>query len=418
MSLWSPSLEGRPGPALRALPAPGAEASRPLSLRRLSELPTATVLLALVATLCAVGLVMVGSASPLVSDSLYGSPYALLAREVLWMALGGLALFATARLDYRRWRRFSGLMVAVTFVGLVAVLAPGIGVSSNGSSRWLGAGEVRLQPSELMKLALVLFGAHLVARQSARATRTRRIVGPVVTLAVAAAGLILLQPDMGTALVLACITLALLFGGGVPVRRMVEMLAALAFLAVVVGLLDPYRRARLLSFLNPSAHQAGSGYQVLQSLIGLGSGHLVGLGLGAGHAKWGVLPNAHTDFIFSVIGEELGLFGTLFVLVVLGALAWFGLRAAARAPDRYGALVALALVAWISSEAVINMGAVVGLLPVTGIPLPFISFGGSSLLITMAAAGILINVARQERPEPVAVPAPARKPLAGRGRRR
>ena len=206
-----------------------------------------------------------------------------------------------------------------------------------------------------------------------------------------------MQPDMGTALVIAAITLALLFGSGLPMGPVMKVLGILTGLAVVIALLDPYRRARLFAFLDPGAHQSGSGYQVLQSLIGLGSGHLTGLGLGAGRQKWGFLPNAHTDFIFSVVGEEMGLVGALLVLALLGGVAWFGLRAAARAPDRFGSLLAIALVAWLTSETVINVGAVVGLLPVTGIPLPFISFGGSSLVITMFAAGLLMNVARHER---------------------
>jgi cell division protein FtsW len=175
----------------------------------------------------------------------------------------------------------------------------------------------------------------------------------------------------------------------------VKVLVVLGVLGVLVGLIDPYRRARLLAFLDPTAHASGSGYQVAQSLIGLGSGHLVGLGLGSGRIKAGSLPNAHTDFIFSVIGEELGIVGAVAVLGLLIALCWMGLRAAEQAPDRFGTLVGIGLVAWIASETFINVGAVVGLLPVTGIPLPFISFGGSSLVITMAAAGILVNIARQ-----------------------
>jgi cell division protein FtsW len=168
-------------------------------------------------------------------------------------------------------------------------------------------------------------------------------------------------------------------------------------LALVVAIASPYRRERLLSFLDPSAHGNGSGYQVVQSLIGLGSGHLLGSGLGGGQQKWGFLPNAHTDFIFSVIGEELGFIGAIAVLLLLGSFVWFGIRAATRSADRFGGLLAIGLVAWLASETLINIGAVIGVLPVTGIPLPFISFGGSSLVITMAAAGILINIARQEK---------------------
>jgi len=224
------------------------------------------------------------------------------------------------------------------------------------------------------------------------------VIGPLLLVAAAAAGLVVLQPDMGTALVLGCITFALIFASGVRMGPILKLLGVVSALALVVGIVEPYRRARLLSFLDPGAHASGSGYQVVQSLIGLGSGHLFGLGLGAGRQKWGYLPNAHTDFIFSVIGEELGLVGALCVLALLGAFAWFGLRAAARAPDRFGGLLAVAIVAWIAAETVINVGAVIGILPVTGIPLPFISFGGSSLVITMVATGILVNIARQERP--------------------
>jgi cell division protein FtsW len=174
----------------------------------------------------------------------------------------------------------------------------------------------------------------------------------------------------------------------------------------VVGLADPYRRDRILSFLNPGAHQSGSGYQVWQSLIGLGSGHVFGLGLGGGREKWGTLPNAYTDFIFSVVGEELGLIGAFALLALFFGLAWFGLRAATRAPDRFGSLLAVGITTWISSQVIINIGAVIGVLPVTGIPLPFISFGGSSLIVTMAAVGILLNIAAQERAAP---PAPHRR---------
>ena len=174
---------------------------------------------------------------------------------------------------------------------------------------------------------------------------------------------------------------------------------------MVFALSDAYRRDRILSFINPGAHQSGSGYQVWQSLIGLGSGQLFGLGLGGGREKWGTLPNAQTDFIFSVVGEELGLVGAVVVLALFFALAWYGFRAASRAPDRFGCLLAVGVTTWITSQAVINIGAVIGVLPVTGIPLPFISFGGSSLVITLAAVGILMNIAVQER----SAPAPVRR---------
>jgi cell division protein FtsW len=359
-------------------------------------LPTSSLLLALIGALCVFGVVMVGSASEVVSIATYGSPWAILLREAMWMAIGLVVLVVTCRVDYRRWRRLAVPLLVVSLVLLLVVLVPGIGVTAGGSSRWIGFGQFRIQPSELAKLALAIFGADLVTRRERRGGDHRTIIGPLLLAAALAGGLVLLQPDMGTALVLAGMTLALLVASGVSMRPLVKVGGGLVVLAVIVGVIEPYRRARLLSFLDPTAHAKGSGYQVVQSLIGLGSGHVIGLGLGSSHEKWGLLPNAHTDFIYSVIGEELGFVGAICVLLALGAFAWFGLRAAQRSPDRFGSLLSVTLVAWIASETFINIGAVVGLLPVTGIPLPFISFGGSSLVITLAAAGMLVNVARHE----------------------
>ena len=354
-----------------------------------------TLLLVDVVLLSVIGLVMVGSASSVISITTYGSPYAILIRETMWMAIGGIALFLAIRFDYRKLRRFSPLILLVTFGLLFVVLVPGLGVHAMGSSRWVGFGQFRLQPSELMKLALTLFAADFITRRLDEDAADRRIIGPLLIVTGFACVLILAQPDMGTAMVLGFIALALLFVSGVRLGPVMKVLAALVGLALIVAVASPYRRARLLSFMDPSAHSSGSGYQVMQSLIGLGSGHLVGSGIGGGQAQWGFLPNAQTDFIFSVIGEQLGIIGALFVLALLVGFMWLGIRAAVQSSDRFGALVSLGIVAWVGAETLINVGAVVGVLPVTGIPLPFISFGGSSLVITMVAAGILVNVARR-----------------------
>ena len=375
----------RPTP-LRAIPTP-----------RPSCLPTTTCLTALLAALCVIGLVMVGSASPIISMSLYGSSWGILIRQVMWMGLGIVAFYVLSRVDYRKWRRIRVPLLIGTLVLLVVVLVPGIGVTSGGSSRWVGFGQFRIQPSELMKLALAVFAADLLTRRVGQLHEAKRVVVPILGVLGISSILILKQPDMGTALVMACIAFGVMFMGGVPMKPIVKVLGAFAVVATIVGLADPYRRDRILSFINPGAHQSGSGYQVWQSLIGLGSGHLTGLGLGGGRQKWGLLPNAHTDFIFSVLGEELGLVGAVVVLGLFFALAWYGLRVAALAPDRFGSLMAVAITVWITSQAVINIGAVIGVLPVTGIPLPFISFGGSSLVINLAALGILMNIAAQER---------------------
>ncbi|HEX4218424.1 MAG TPA: putative lipid II flippase FtsW [Acidimicrobiales bacterium] len=388
--------------ATRGVATGARPADRPIALRaipspRPSRLPTATCLMALLAALCVIGLVMVGSASPIISMSLYGSSWGILIRQVMWMGLGVVAFYVLSRVDYRKWRRVRVPLLVGTLVLLVVVLVPGIGVTSGGSSRWVGFGQFRIQPSELMKLALAIFAADLLTRRVGQLREAKRVVVPLLGILGISSILILKQPDMGTALVLACIAFGVMFMGGVPMKPIVKVLGAFAVLATIVGLADPYRRDRILSFINPGAHQSGSGYQVWQSLIGLGSGHLTGLGLGGGRQKWGLLPNAHTDFIFSVLGEELGLVGAVVVLGLFFALAWYGLRVAALAPDRFGSLMAVAITVWITSQAVINIGAVVGVLPVTGIPLPFISFGGSSLVINLAAAGILMNIAVQER---------------------
>jgi cell division protein FtsW len=376
---------------------------------------TRTAVLGVVLALCGIGLVMVLSASAYTSLQYYGSVWTIFERQILWMGLGAIAFFGAIRVRYDYWRRLRVVLPLATVGLLVAVLVPGIGVVAGGSSRWIGVGPLQIQPSELMKLAMAVFAADLLARRADRLQRTRSVVVPLLGLLAVSGLLVLKQPDMGTALVLAFITFALLYAGGVPLRPVLKALGVTAVLGLIVGVAEPYRRARLLSFLDPFAHAKGSGYQVVQSLVGLGSGHLYGLGLGGGREKWGLLPNAHTDFIFSVIGEEGGLVGTLIVLFLFGALAWYGLRAADRAPDRFGALLAVAATCWITSQAVINIGAVIGVLPVTGIPLPFISFGGSSLIITLVAAGMLVNVAAHEKPP--GVPGPeARTVPAGSSR--
>ena len=377
------------------MPSRAQKAERPTARASRVRISTSTWLVALVGVLCVIGVVMVGSASSVISMSLYGSPWSILSKDLVWVVLG-LAIFAVAaRTDYRRWRKLTPLVLVLSFVSLVVVLAPGIGASSGGASRWIGFGQVRFQPSEVMKLALALYGADLLCRRIEKRTPLKQMGMPLLLVSGSSILLVVMQPDLGTAMVLMVITGALFYAAGVPRAMMLRGAGLVTLFVTLAALAMPYRRARLLSFVNPGAKADGSGYQVVQSLIGLGSGHLAGLGLGNSHEKWGLLPNAHTDFIFSVIGEELGLVGILVVLGLIAMFAFKGIRAAEEAPDRYGNLLGVALISWISAEAILNIGAVLGVLPVTGIPLPFISFGGSSLLITMAAAGMLVNIARQ-----------------------
>ncbi len=378
---------------MTATKSPSRQARVVVALR---EMPTSRIIVSLVAALCVFGTVMVGSASEVVSIETYGSPWSILIRQCMWLVLGTLVMVVTSRLDYRVWRRLARVLVLAAFGGLLLVLVPHLAVEATGAKRWIGFGSFDVQPSEIMKLAVAVFGADLVVRREEAGRSERTAIGPLIMVVAAAGGLVVLEPDMGTAVVVGCIGLSILFASGVSFRPIVKIGGVVIGVAVLASLADPYRRERLLSFLNPGAHASGSGYQVVQSLIGLGSGHVFGVGLGNGTVQWGFLPNPHSDFIFSVIGQELGLVGALGVVLGLGALCWFGLRVADRAPDRFGGLLAVALVAWLGVETLINVGAVIGLLPVTGIPLPFISYGGSSLVVTMAGAGMLVSIARRE----------------------
>ena len=352
-------------------------------------------LLALVAVLNVIGVVMVLSASSVNALKAYGSSWVIFERELMWVAFGIVALLLGIRIDYRTWRRL-GLPLLLVTIGLLAlVVVPGIGTNVYGSSRWFRLGPLSLQPSELAKLGLVLVVSDVLTRRADRVGDTHSVLKPVLLMFGLVALLVMAQPDMGTTLVLAAIVLTLLFVGGVPGRTLAKVGAGAVGSALLLARLEPYRWARMLSFRKPFADYHKNGYQLAQSLVGLGSGGLFGVGLGASRAKWGFLPNAHTDFIFAIIGEELGLVGALVVVLLFAAVAMFGVRTATRAPDRFGMLVASGVTVWIVAQAVINIGAVIGVLPITGVPLPFVSFGGSSLVITMAAVGVLLNIARR-----------------------
>jgi len=343
----------------------------------------AMLLLAIVAVLNVIGVVMVLSASSVASLTDYGSPWYFFFRQLIWTVLGVVAFVVGVRIDYRRWQKLVAPLMIASAALLVIVLVPGVGIYVSGSRRWLGFDFVRFQPSELAKLALLLYAADLVSRRGPEVDDWRRVVKR--------------EPDLGSTLVLALVVAAVLVAGGIRFRHLATI-ASIGIAAVtLLAIAEPYRRTRLLTFLHPLDHAGNAGYQVSQSFIALGSGGLTGVGLGASRAKWNFLPNAHTDFIFAIIGEELGLIGCVAVLSLFIAFAVLGIRAASRAPDRFGALLAAGITVWIVGQAIINIGAVIGVLPVTGIPLPFVSFGGSALIVTMLASGMLTNIARQGR---------------------
>ncbi len=358
------------------------------------------------ALLIVMGLMMVLSASSVEALRSYGGAWVFFQKQAVWVAVGTGAMVATALWDYRRWARLAWPLVVASLVLLLAVHIPGVGINVSGSTRWLGFGVFTFQPSEMAKFALLVFVADLLARRSDRMHESHLTLRPVVVVAGAIGGLVMLQPDMGTAMVLVLIVLVELFVAGLPLLRMAAVCVASTAGAVVLAMGAGYRRGRVSGFLDPWADVSNTGYQVAQSLVALGTGHVAGVGLGASRAKWGFLPNAHTDFIFAIVGEELGLVGTLLVLGLFAAFAVLGIRVALRAPDRFGMLMAAGITTWVIGQALVNMGAVTGMLPVTGVPLPFLSFGGTSLVVTMASVGILLNVARH-------AVAPAKSPTPG-----
>jgi len=355
------------------------------------------LLLATVAVLNVIGVVMVLSASSVLSLTTYGSAWYFFERQLVWTVIGIIGFAIALRIDYRRWRDWVRPLLFVTTTMLVLVLVPHVGIYVSGSRRWLGIGAWRFQPTELAKFTLILFTADLLARRHDEIFDWRRSVRPVLLVVCGLGALVFFEPDLDSTILIGVIAIAVLVAAGVRFRHLATVGVAGLSITTILALSAPYRRARLLTFLHPTADAANGGYQIVQSLIALGSGGVGGVGLGAGRSKWLFLPNAHTDFIFAVIGEELGLIGTLTVLGLFAAFAVIGLRTALRAPDRFGMLLATGITMWVVAQAAVNIGGVVGLLPVSGVPLPFVSFGGSALVFTMIAAGVLANVARQSR---------------------
>ena len=341
------------------------------------------------------GLVMVLSASSVVSYAEYGSSFLFFQRQLLWAVIGVVGFLFFARLDYRKLKGFGYLGFAAVVVMLVAVLVPGVGITAGGSSRWIGIGAFAMQPSELAKLALVLFAADVFARKDEKSFRAlSHTAVPMIPAIGILAVLVMLQPDLGTTILLGSIGFGMLFVADAPLRHLVPMGLAGGALAIGAGLASPYRRVRLLAFMDPWKDPLETGYHTIQSLIALGSGGGFGVGLGASRQKWMYVPNAHTDFIYAIIGEEMGLLGTFVVLGMFAFLTYLGVRIARSAPDRFGMLIAAGITIWMATQALVNMGAVTAALPITGVPLPLVSFGGSSLVVSLVAMGIMTSIAR------------------------
>ncbi|MBX6387784.1 MAG: putative lipid II flippase FtsW [Frankia sp.] len=396
-----PNSPGWPGAALAKLPL----LERPLASYYLIASSAGLLLL--------LGLVMVLSASSMRSHLDFGSSYTVFARQATWMAIGLPILLVASRAPVSVYRKAAYPLLVVTVLLHILVLVPPFGVESNGAQRWIGAGPLTIQPSELAKLALVLWAADLLTRKRRLLGDWKHLIIPLVPMVVLLGGLIMLQPDMGTTIVVFSVLLVVLWVVGTPLRVYGALLGVVALAAALLAVVEPYRMERLLSYRDPFADAHDSGFQAVQGIYALSSGGWWGLGLGASREKWpDLLPAAHTDFILAIIGEELGLLGTLVVVALFGVLGYAGLRVAHRANDLFVRLAAAASTGWILTQAIVNMGAVVGLVPITGIPLPMVSFGGSSLLPTMLTIGMLLAFARSE---PAAAELLARRARQRRG---
>jgi cell division protein FtsW len=384
----------------------GRARARPAKGSRKPPAPPLEYSLLLTATLCllAFGAVMVFSASSARSLLNHGgSGFYYLERTVIFGAIGLVVMRIAAVRGVAAVKVMTPLILGVAMFLLFAVLVPGVGSTVNGSQRWIGAGLLQFQPSELAKLSLVLYGAFLLSKEPKRA-KTLGGLGPYLLIVGLALILITKEPDLGTSIVASVAVCCVLFLGGVKARTLAPVGIAIALIGIVMVATHPYQEARLTGFLHPNSDTSGSGFQAKQATIAVGSGGVFGVGLGESVQKASYLPEAHTDMVAAVIGEELGLAGMVVLIGLFGMFGYAGLRAAHRARDRFSKLLAAGLTSLILAQAALNLFAVLGLAPLTGVPLPFVSYGGTSLVMTLAAAGLILNVAGR----------PARAGAAGR----
>jgi len=350
------------------------------------------------ATLCliAAGAVMVYSSSS--AESLLqgtGDPSYYLKRYVIYAAIGLVVMHLLSRGGLKAVKNVTPLLLVGSFVLCVAAMLPGVGVTVNGATRWIGAGPVQFQPSELLKVALILYGAHLLAARPKRIQTLGGVCKPFLIVVGAACLLLLKQPDMGTALVICFATFCLLVASGARMRHLGIIVGALVLLVTILALVEPYRRARLLSFVDPWSDAQGDGFQSVQAMIAMGSGGFFGRGLGESVQKVFYLPEAHTDMILAVVGEELGVLGVSALAALYGMIGYAGFRAAKAARDRYAKLLAAGVTSLILAQAVLNFFAVMGLAPLTGVPLPFVSYGNTNLIVLLGAMGLVLGVAKR-----------------------
>jgi len=354
------------------------------------------ILLGATGFLLALGIVMVASASSVFSyQQNNGNSWALATRQLIFAVIGVFLMIAVSKMHVDAIRRWAPLFMVTVGVMLVAVLL--IGTAVHGQKNWIDfGGPIRIQPSEFAKLAIIMWGADILDRKYHLLEQRNHLLIPVLPVSITVLLLVVLQGDLGTAMVLMPIMASLLYFVGAPRKWFLVMGAAGLAGIAALSIAAPYRMARFTSWLDPYADAQGTGFQVIHGQQALGSGGWWGVGLGGSREKWGTLPEAHTDFIYAVLGEELGIIGTILVLVIFTAIAIVGLRIARNTNEAFIQIASLGIVAWIVTQALVNIGAVLGILPITGVPLPLVSYGGSSLIPTLLAMGILMSFAKHE----------------------
>ncbi|MRG85492.1 stage V sporulation protein E [Salinibacillus xinjiangensis] len=361
--------------------------------QRRKKAPDYTLLI-VIFMLLLVGVVMVYSSSAIWSSYKFDDAFYYAKRQLLFAFCGLMAMYFIMNVPYQKWREYSNIILIVCFLLLIAVLIPGIGMVRGGARSWIGVGAFSVQPSEFMKIGLIIFLAKLLSDKQKYITSFKKGFVPSLLLVFVPFGLIMLQPDLGTGMVLVvtCFIMIYIAGGRISHFMGLGLLGLVGFAGLIIS--APYRISRIKAFLNPWEDPLGDGFQIIQSLYAIGPGGLMGMGLGQSLQKFFYLPEPQTDFIFAILAEELGFIGGTFVILLFFLLMWRGIRVALAAPDLFGSLLALGIIGMVVIQVFINISVVIGLIPVTGITLPFISYGGSSLTLTLLSMGILLNISR------------------------
>lgn len=347
-------------------------------------------LLTAVCILSAIGIIMVYDSSIAISLRDFGNAYHFVREQLKWLFLGFIAFAVCSKIPYVYWKKLALPMLIGTMILLLAVFIPGLGINVKGAHRWINFGLFVLQPAELTKLSFIIYLASWFSvKENGRLFAFLLILGMITSL-------IMLEPDMGTSLILIFTSLAMYFLSGASIIPMLGILPVLIASIIALAIFSPYRMQRITTFFNPEADPLGSSYQIRQVLLSLGSGGITGVGLGKSRQKYEYLPEANTDSIFAILGEETGLIGTISVTGLFLFVVWRCFKIGRRITDKFGKLLALGIGSWIGFQSMVNIGAMVALLPLTGIPLPLISYGGSNLVITLAALGIVINISKKE----------------------